>query len=112
MKILGAQNLTICGNNVHDNNGNAIWSDTNYPTVLIDNNTVSGTSKAGIWHEVSYNAIIRNNIVTGNGSPSVVSSGCWIGRTPGGALRLRISSGSLWLTPRSEGAARLGLRCG
>jgi parallel beta-helix repeat protein len=77
MKILGAKNLTIRGNNVHDNNGIGIWSDTNYPTVLIENNTVSANSKAGIWHEVSYDAIIRNNIVTGNGSPSVPLTG-WI----------------------------------
>ena len=77
MKILGAQNLTIRGNNVHDNNGNGIWSDTNYSTVLIENNTVGGNSKAGIWHEVSYNAIIRNNIVTGNGSAAVATTG-WI----------------------------------
>ncbi len=76
MKILGAQNLIIRGNSVHDNNGNGIWSDTNDPPVLIENNSVAGNTKAGIWHEVSYDAIIRNNIVTGNGSPSVPTA--WI----------------------------------
>src|SRR6185436_10092000 len=40
---------------------------------------VTNNSKGGIWHEVSYDAIIRNNTVTGNGAPSVAVTG-WIDR--------------------------------
>ena len=79
MKLLGAKGITIRRNNVHDNFGIGIWSDTNLPTVLIENNTVTNNSRGGIWHEVSYAAIIRYNTATGNGTPSVAITG-WIDR--------------------------------
>ena len=36
MKFVGCHNLTVRGNHVYGNAGKGIWSDTNYPTVIID----------------------------------------------------------------------------
>ena len=76
IKVFRAADVIFRANNVHDNYGKGIWSDTNYPTILIENNTVSNNSGAGIWHEIGYAAVIRNNIVVGNGQPLL--SGGWL----------------------------------
>jgi len=52
MKLLGSKGITIRGNNVHDNFGIGIWSDTNLPTVLIENNTVTNNEGVGIFQKI------------------------------------------------------------
>jgi parallel beta-helix repeat protein len=59
--------LVIRGNYVHDNHGPGLWSDTNNYNTLYEGNTVADNYSAGIFHEVSYDAVIKNNTVTGNG---------------------------------------------
>jgi parallel beta-helix repeat protein len=67
IKVLGSANLVIRNNYSHNNGGQGIWSDTNLPGVLIEDNTVDDNTRVGIWHEISYSAIIRHNIVRRNG---------------------------------------------
>ena len=67
MKFVGCHNLTVRRNHVYGNLGKGIWSDTNFPTVIIEDNRVTDNRDAGIWHEVSYDAIIRYNTVERNG---------------------------------------------
>lgn len=66
-KFWSNTNLAIKGNYVHDNHGPGLWCDTNNYNILYDGNRVENNYANGIFHEVSYNAVIRNNTVRGNG---------------------------------------------
>jgi hypothetical protein len=66
-KWVKAQHLTIQGNFVHDNRGPGLWTDTDNIDVLYRGNVVERNSGAGIFHEASYQAVIRNNVLRGNG---------------------------------------------
>ena len=52
---------------VRDNNGPGLWTDIDNYDTLYEFNTVTDNYASGIFHEISYNAVIRNNTVTGNG---------------------------------------------
>src|SRR4029453_16554825 len=62
-----SRHLTITGNQVHDNRGPGLWTDSNNVDVLYAHNLVERNSGAGIFHETSFNAVIRDNIVRRNG---------------------------------------------
>ncbi len=66
-KFGDTENLIVRGNYVHDNNGPGLWTDTDNVNTLYESNVVVNNSGAGIFHEVSYSATIRNNQVRGNG---------------------------------------------
>jgi hypothetical protein len=66
-KWVKARHLTITGNFVHDNRGPGLWTDTNNIDVLYKGNVVERNTGAGIFHEASYQAVIRDNVVKGNG---------------------------------------------
>jgi hypothetical protein len=53
---------------VHDNAGPGLWTDTDNIETLYQGNKVFRNANEGIKHEVSYRAIIRNNIVAYNGT--------------------------------------------
>ena len=65
-KFWATTNLLIQSNYVHDNNGKGLWTDTDNVGTSYISNTVLNNSGVGIQHEVSYAAVIRNNIVEGN----------------------------------------------
>lgn len=71
-KFWATTNLLVKSNYVHDNYGPGLWTDTDNVGTIYDSNTVINNLNEGIKHEVSYNAIIRNNIVKGNGTSSTV----------------------------------------
>ena len=73
-KAWSTDDLTFEYNYVHDNGGNGIWADTNNINTIITHNTVSDNRGAGIYDEISYNATITDNVVTGNGMPSAPGS--------------------------------------
>jgi hypothetical protein len=66
-KFVFTGNLRVTGNNVHHNHCNGLWTDANNRSPDIERNTVVGNDCNGIIEEVGYNAIIRDNIVRGNG---------------------------------------------
>jgi len=66
-KFWQTTNLVVTGNNVHDNLGSGLWTDTDNVNTIYDGNTVTNNQGPGIQHEVSFSAIIRNNTVEGNG---------------------------------------------
>jgi hypothetical protein len=66
-KFATTHGLVVRGNYVHDNNGNALWTDVDNVDALYENNRSVSNAGAGIFHEISYQAIIRNNVTTGNG---------------------------------------------
>jgi parallel beta-helix repeat protein len=67
-KWVFTENLTVRGNVSHHNRGPGLWTDINNIYTLYENNTVEDNERGGIFHEASYDATIRNNIVRRNGS--------------------------------------------
>ena len=59
--------LVVRNNNVHDNQGNGIWTDIGNIYALVENNLATANSGAGIMHEIGYDIVIRNNTATKNG---------------------------------------------
>ena len=53
--------LTVRNNNSHHNGGPGLWTDIGNIYVLYENNTVEDNERGGIFHELSYDATIRNN---------------------------------------------------
>jgi parallel beta-helix repeat protein len=67
-KFSKTRNLVVRGNNVHHNDGPGLWTDIDNIYVLIENNLVADNLGEGIFHEISYDAVIRNNTVRRNGT--------------------------------------------
>jgi len=67
VKLAEGDGVVLRGNHVHDNIGPGLWCDINCRDVLYENNLVELNHGAGIFHEISYSAVIRNNIVRHNG---------------------------------------------
>lgn len=61
-KFWDSKNLVIRGNYVHHNNGPGLWCDYNNIHVLYEDNRIEHNG-LGIYHEVSYDAIIRHNTI-------------------------------------------------
>jgi parallel beta-helix repeat protein len=57
----------IRGNCVHGNDGPGIWADENVRGLVIEDNVVFDNSANGIMYEISYDGVIRNNLVADNG---------------------------------------------
>jgi parallel beta-helix repeat protein len=72
-KFGGTDGLLVQSNYVHDNAGNGLWTDGDNIRATIENNTILNNAGQGIRHEVSYDAIIRNNVVRGNTDGIVIA---------------------------------------
>ncbi|MEQ1907320.1 MAG: right-handed parallel beta-helix repeat-containing protein [Vicinamibacterales bacterium] len=59
--------LVVRDNDVHDNHGPGLWTDINNTDVLFEGNRVHDNDLSGIFHEVGYRAVIRNNVANRNG---------------------------------------------
>lgn len=66
-KFVKTRDLVVRNNHVHDNWGPGLWTDTDNIDTLYEANRVENNADTGIFHEISYRATIRNNIVRGNG---------------------------------------------
>ncbi len=67
IKVAESRNVVFRGNDVHHNTGPGLWCDENCRSVLIEKNTVSFNASAGIFYEISSDAVIRDNVLTENG---------------------------------------------
>jgi hypothetical protein len=67
VKIALSDGVTFRGNHVHDNIGPGLWCDINCHNVVYEDNLVERNQGTGIFHEISFNAIIRDNVVRHNG---------------------------------------------
>ncbi|MFD1303371.1 right-handed parallel beta-helix repeat-containing protein [Methylobacterium marchantiae] len=67
VKIASADGVVMRGNEVYDNHGPGLWCDMECRNVTIDANIVEENDGAGIFHEISGNAVIRNNVLHRNG---------------------------------------------
>ena len=66
-KWVNTTRLTVRNNYSHDNKGPGLWTDGNNMSTVYEANRVERNSEEGIFHEISYDAIIRNNSVLSNG---------------------------------------------
>jgi len=66
-KFWATINLIARGNWVHHNRGPGLWADFENFGMVYENNVVEDNEWAGILHEISYAAVIRNNTVRRNG---------------------------------------------
>jgi parallel beta-helix repeat protein len=66
-KFSRAKDLVVRDTCVHHNEGPGLWTDIDNINVLYEGNTVFSNANDGIKHEISYDAIIRNNVAAGNG---------------------------------------------
>jgi hypothetical protein len=66
-KLVKTRWLIARGNHVHHNWGFGLWTDVKNSNVLYEGNLSEDNASAGIMHEISYSAIIRNNTVRRNG---------------------------------------------
>lgn len=77
-KFVFTEGLVVRNNKVHDNEGPGLWTDIENANVLYENNSTSHNKVAGIFHEISYDAVIRSNTVEDDGfNPK--GSGPWWG---------------------------------
>jgi parallel beta helix pectate lyase-like protein/malectin (di-glucose binding ER protein) len=66
-KFARTKGLIVRNNYVHHNDGNGLWSDVDSLDSIYEQNVVIDNSGQGIMYEISYAAIIRNNVVKRNG---------------------------------------------
>jgi parallel beta-helix repeat protein len=67
-KFMVTTRLTVRGNYVHHNRATGLATDWDNVHTLYESNRVEDNLGVGIFHEASYDAVIRNNIVRRNGS--------------------------------------------
>jgi hypothetical protein len=66
-KFVATDSLVVRGNFSHHNHGPGLWTDIDNVNTLYENNRVEDNDWRGIFHEISFAAVIRNNIVRRNG---------------------------------------------
>lgn len=78
-KFVRSFNLVVDSNTVHDNRGPGLWTDGYNMKTTYENNHTSGNWIAGILHEISYDAVIRNNRIEKDGFNIYHRSSPWYG---------------------------------
>jgi hypothetical protein len=67
-KFWATTGLVVRGSCIHHNAGPGLWTDNDNIDTVYEHNRVFRNANEGIKHEISYRAIIRNNLVARNGS--------------------------------------------
>ena len=66
-KLWMTEHVTLTHNYVHDNSGPGLWADGGNMDTTYTWNEIADNRGAGIQHEISYDATITHNEITGNG---------------------------------------------
>jgi hypothetical protein len=74
-KFTSSDGMTIRNVHSHDNRGNGMWFDHSVINVLIELCTIVDNDTDGIYYEIGYDAVIRNNFIARNGT--VTQGGAW-----------------------------------
>ena len=77
-KIIRSTGVTFRHNTVTDNYGMGLWTDFDNFNILYEDNILTNNRECGIFHEISADAVIRNNVFNGNGRAAVGQS-LWYG---------------------------------
>lgn len=67
-KFTETDGLIVRNNYSHDNNAYGFWTDIDNINTLYEGNRIENNAAGGISHEISYDAVIRNNTFAGNGA--------------------------------------------
>jgi hypothetical protein len=67
LKATRTLRLVVRGVTAEHNQGPGLWTDIDAVDTLYEANTVRFNAGPGIFHEISYDAVIRDNLVEGNG---------------------------------------------
>jgi nitrous oxidase accessory protein NosD len=79
-KFLHTSDVTVRGNYSHHNDGDGWWFDTDNIRIVVQDNVFEANSRYGFFYEVSYDALIRNNVFSRNATdPTWQGSGLRIG---------------------------------
>jgi parallel beta helix pectate lyase-like protein/fibronectin type III domain protein len=65
-KVIKSSYVVFRRNYVHDNIGAGLHCDTDCIHIIYEQNLVEDNTKLGIFHEASYDSVIRDNVVAGN----------------------------------------------
>jgi hypothetical protein len=66
VKFWAAVGVVFRDNWVHDNRGVGVWADTNNADFLLEGNLIEDNDSVGFFYEISYNAVVRNNVFRRN----------------------------------------------
>jgi parallel beta-helix repeat protein len=67
VKFVRSSHVLLRRNTVVGNDGPGLWSDGDGIHITYEKNLITGNSGPGILHEISYDAVIRGNVVKRNG---------------------------------------------
>jgi parallel beta-helix repeat protein len=70
VKFVRSDHVILRRNRVVGNVGAGLWADGDDIDITYDRNVISRNSGPGIMHETSYDAVIRRNVISGNGFDS------------------------------------------
>lgn len=66
-KFVRTDGLVLRGNVSHHNHGHGLWTDIDNVNTLYEANRLEDNTRSGIFHEISYRAVIRGNVARRNG---------------------------------------------
>jgi hypothetical protein len=70
-KFANTNRLTVSNNCVHHNGGPGLWTDIDNMDTLYEGNIAFNNDKEGIFHEISFDAVIKGNLVGQNAEKGV-----------------------------------------
>ena len=97
-KFWDVKNAVVKGNWVHHNKSVGLWADTNDIGFRFEGNYISDNDSEGLFYEISYNALIKNNTFVRNAH--VKGRSFADGTFPVGAIYLSESGGDPRVFPR------------
>lgn len=77
-KFVSTSGLVVRANHVHRNAGPGLWTDYDNVDTVYEENLVERNDGSGIFHEISYRATIRHNVVRANGLRAGLSSYAYV----------------------------------
>ncbi len=97
-KFWDAHTVNVTNNYVHNNLSVGLWADTNDTDFLVEGNYISDNESQGLFYEISYNMIVRNNNFVRNGWPAGAGNSGF----PTGAIYLSESGGDSRVAGRTD----------
>jgi parallel beta-helix repeat protein len=103
IKVTSVNGAVVRGNNIHDNEDQGLWADVGSINYTFDNNLIRNNTGIGISLEISYDGVVSNNTIDGNGfnAPGQFSG-------PKGAIVSTASGSCRCATARQPGIAIFG----
>jgi len=78
-KFAFTKNLVVRNNYAHDNRGPGLWTDIENENTFYEHNHTKSNQEAGILHEISYQAVIRDNLIEDDGFSASGKTEPWYG---------------------------------